>query len=120
MIEFFFQVFSRTRITRFGVDCDIDELVDVQTVIDDIPGAPWHDGGRIAFGPDEKLYITTGDAVNPGWSQDLTSLARKEPCHMARAATVCPAAADTAARRLARRAMARFVSRFTDRDKPRR
>ena len=55
----------------------IRDRIDVETVIDDIPGAPWHDGGRIAFGPDEKLYITTGDAVNPGWSQDLSSLAGK-------------------------------------------
>ena len=67
--------FFQNKVFSFTVDGD--ELIDVQTVIDDIPGAPWHDGGRIAFGPDEKLYITTGDAVNPGWSQDLTSLAGK-------------------------------------------
>ena len=67
--------FFQNKVFSFTVDGD--ELVDVQTVIDDIPGAPWHDGGRIAFGPDEKLYITTGDAVNPGWSQDLSSLAGK-------------------------------------------
>jgi len=67
--------FFQNKVFRFTDDGD--ELVDVQTVIDDIPGAPWHDGGRIAFGPDDKLYITTGDAVNPGWSQDLSSLAGK-------------------------------------------
>ena len=67
--------FFQNKVFSFTVDGD--ELVDVQTVIDDIPGAPWHDGGRIAFGPDDKLYITTGDAVNPGWSQDLSSLAGK-------------------------------------------
>ena len=61
--------FFQNKVFSFTVDGD--ELIDVQTVIDDIPGAPWHDGGRIAFGPDDKLYITTGDAVNPGWSQDL-------------------------------------------------
>ena len=67
--------FFQNKVFSFTVDGD--ELVDVQTVIDGIPGAPWHDGGRIAFGPDDKLYITTGDAVNPGWSQDLSSLAGK-------------------------------------------
>ena len=67
--------FFQNKVFSFTVDGD--ELIDMQTVIDDIPGAPWHDGGRIAFGPDEKLYITTGDAVNPGWSQDLSSLAGK-------------------------------------------
>ena len=67
--------FFQNKVFSFTVDGD--ELIDVQTVIDDIPGAPWHDGGRIAFGHDDKLYITTGDAVNPGWSQDLSSLAGK-------------------------------------------
>ena len=67
--------FFQNKVFSFTVDGD--EMTDKQTVIDGIPGAPWHDGGRIAFGPDEKLYITTGDAVNPGWSQDLSSLAGK-------------------------------------------
>ena len=67
--------FFQNKVFSFTVDGD--ELIDKKTIIDDIPGAPWHDGGRIAFGPDDKLYITTGDAVNPGWSQDLSSLAGK-------------------------------------------
>ncbi|MFQ5941381.1 MAG: PQQ-dependent sugar dehydrogenase [Nitrososphaerales archaeon] len=48
-----------------------------KVLIDKIPGAALHDGGRIKFGPDSKLYITTGDAGNPGSSQDLKSLAGK-------------------------------------------
>ena len=46
-------------------------------LIDKIPGAVVHDGGRLKFGPDEKLYITTGDATNADSAQDLNSLAGK-------------------------------------------
>src|SRR5690625_3545071 len=42
-----------------------------------IPAAGYHNGGRIGFGPDGMLYITTGDAQEPSQSQDLDSLAGK-------------------------------------------
>ena len=46
-------------------------------LIDGIPGARYHDGGRIQFGPDGYLYVTTGDASSPDLAQDLGSLAGK-------------------------------------------
>lgn len=46
-------------------------------LIDKIPGAAIHDGGRIKFGPDGKLYVATGDASNASLSQDVDSLAGK-------------------------------------------
>lgn len=48
-----------------------------QTIIDRIPAARYHAGCRIAFGPDGKLYITTGDATDKALAQDLGSLAGK-------------------------------------------
>jgi len=48
-----------------------------KVLIDGIPGASYHDGGRIQFGPDGKLYITTGEAGNPDLAQDLNSLGGK-------------------------------------------
>lgn len=38
------------------------DVARARTVIDGIPRAANHDGGRIAFGPDGMLYIGTGDA----------------------------------------------------------
>jgi glucose/arabinose dehydrogenase len=48
-----------------------------RVIIDGIPGASIHDGGRIRFGPDGKLYIGTGDSGDGSLAQNLESLAGK-------------------------------------------
>ena len=53
------------------------KVTEDRVLIDGIPGGPFHDGGRIQFGPDGKLYITTGEAGNPDLSQDMSSLGGK-------------------------------------------
>ena len=53
------------------------ELMNEVILLDNIPSARFHDGGRIKFGPNGKLYITTGDATDPSTAQDLNSLAGK-------------------------------------------
>lgn len=47
------------------------------TILDEIPGASNHNGGRIKFGPDNYLYVTTGDAQEPSLAQSRESLAGK-------------------------------------------
>jgi glucose/arabinose dehydrogenase len=54
-----------------------NKIVESKVVIDNIPAADRNDGGRIKFGPDGKLYIATGDALQPGLAQDASSLAGK-------------------------------------------
>lgn len=54
-----------------------DRLADRTTIIDGIPGNFYHDGGRLEFGPDGHLYITTGDAGGGSRAQDRGSLAGK-------------------------------------------
>ncbi|MFD0870573.1 MULTISPECIES: PQQ-dependent sugar dehydrogenase [Paenibacillus] len=46
-------------------------------LIADIPGDTNHNGGRIKFGPDGLLYITTGERYEPQLAQDLQSLGGK-------------------------------------------
>jgi glucose/arabinose dehydrogenase len=46
-------------------------------VIDRIPRASTHNGGRIGFGPDGYLYVTTGDAQQRDAAQDVDALGGK-------------------------------------------
>ncbi|MEX1163430.1 MAG: PQQ-dependent sugar dehydrogenase [Nitriliruptor sp.] len=64
---------SDNRVVRF----DPDTVNDPEVIVDGIPAAPTHDGGRLAFGPDGMLFIATGDAQDPRAAQDESSLAGK-------------------------------------------
>jgi glucose/arabinose dehydrogenase len=50
------------------------ELTGEATILDGIAAAPIHDGGRIRFGPDDRLYVSTGDAGQDELAQDRGSL----------------------------------------------
>lgn len=52
-------------------------LTERTVIVDNIPAAQNHAGCRIRFGPDSKLYITTGDATDRSLAQRLDSLAGK-------------------------------------------
>ncbi len=63
------------RVVRYSLNND--GLSQKKIIIDNIPGAANHNGGRISFGPEGYLYITTGDAGNASLAQDINSLAGK-------------------------------------------
>lgn len=45
-----------------------------RTIVTGIRSAENHDGGRIRFGPDRRLYISTGDATRPSLAQPRGTL----------------------------------------------
>lgn len=66
---------SLVRVVRFRETPE--GLVDRKVIIENIPAAQFHAGCRIRFGPDGKLYITTGDATDRQLAQKMDSLAGK-------------------------------------------
>ena len=53
------------------------KFAESKTIVEDIPGAPNHAGTRCRFGPDGKLYVTTGDSTDWNLAQKTDSLAGK-------------------------------------------
>lgn len=60
------------RLTDHGTTANIDHVL-----LSGIPAAQFHAGCELGFGPDGKLYISTGDATDKQIAQDLNSLGGK-------------------------------------------
>ncbi|MEE2056998.1 PQQ-dependent sugar dehydrogenase [Rhodococcus artemisiae] len=66
---------SDNRILRATYDGEA--LTDHQVILEGIPAARVHDGGRLQFGPDGMLYAATGEAGDRPLAQDPASLGGK-------------------------------------------
>jgi glucose/arabinose dehydrogenase len=53
------------------------KFTDPKPIVQDIPGTALHAGMRCRFGPDGKLYVTTGDSTDWNLAQRMDSLAGK-------------------------------------------
>ncbi|HWE26091.1 MAG TPA: PQQ-dependent sugar dehydrogenase [Myxococcales bacterium] len=65
------------RVERWQLARDFASAKFDKRIVDGIPSAAYHDGGRIRFGPDGMLYVGTGDGREPDRSQDPKSLGGK-------------------------------------------
>jgi glucose/arabinose dehydrogenase len=69
----------RNRVSRFTADGDTavpgSEVVLFEQT--KLSNSAYHDGGALHFGPDDKLYISTGDNGKPGNSKALKNLLGK-------------------------------------------
>lgn len=67
---------TENRVVRYDL-AEPDPAETATAIVTGIPADAVHNGGRIRFGPDDTLWITTGDAGEADLAQDEESLAGK-------------------------------------------
>ena len=75
----FFAAGTENRIVQFDLLGEAGDLSlgEEETILDGLPTANFHNGGRLAFGPDEMLYATLGDTGDRDSAQDEEELSGK-------------------------------------------
>ncbi|MFG1883913.1 PQQ-dependent sugar dehydrogenase [Micromonospora sp. NPDC049102] len=68
---------SDNRIVRIKMENDRLTTSSEQVLLSGIRRNKYHNGGRLRFGPDGKLYASTGDGQNGSYAQDRASLEGK-------------------------------------------
>jgi glucose/arabinose dehydrogenase len=65
------------RVVRIQYKNGVLDTATLQVLLSGIGRNKFHNGGRLRFGPDGKLYASTGDAQSGAFSQDVNNLAGK-------------------------------------------
>jgi glucose/arabinose dehydrogenase len=65
----------KNKVVRYRLETS--GLMEDKTILQGLAGGQIHNGGRLRFGPDGKLYILTGDAARPDFAQDPKRLEGK-------------------------------------------
>lgn len=75
----FFAAGTENRIVRFDLLGEAGDLSlgEEATILDGLPTADFHNGGRLAFGPGGMLYATLGDTGDRSSAQDEEALSGK-------------------------------------------
>ena len=75
----FYAAGDENRIERFDLlgEAGSLSLGEPETVLDGLPTGSFHNGGRLAFGPDGMLYATLGDTGDRDSAQDREALSGK-------------------------------------------
>lgn len=63
----------RERLVKYVYNTGTGMLGNPTILLDSLQGAINHDGARLLFLPDNTLLMTTGDALNAAWAQNLNS-----------------------------------------------
>ena len=74
---FYVSTAADNRVVR--AELDGDRLGAAEPILTGIPNGFIHDGGRLEFGPDGYLYVSTGETGTPSLAQDRDSLRRQDP-----------------------------------------
>ncbi|MEO1261025.1 MAG: PQQ-dependent sugar dehydrogenase [Bacteroidota bacterium] len=65
---------TNSKLTRWRYDFDNDALTDSIAILPAITANESHNGSRIVFTPDDKMFFAMGEAYTPELAQDLSSL----------------------------------------------